>query len=73
MELEKKAMAASKKFVFDPSNFAHVMYLAVFALVAILLTAAIIVGWRARQVKKTPYTQHPTSQLSLPATDLLRA
>ena len=72
MELEKKAVAAGKKFVFDPSNFAHVMYVAVFALLAILIAAAMIVGWRARQVKKTPYTQHPTAQLVVPVTGLLR-
>ena len=61
MDMEKKAIAAGKKFVFDPSNFAHVMYLAVFALVAILLGAAIIVGWRAKSAQKTPYTKHPTA------------
>ncbi len=73
MDLEKKAVVAGKKFVFDPSNFAHVMYLAVFALVAILIAAAMIVGWRARQVKKTPYTKSPTAQVYLPATGRLRA
>ncbi len=73
MDLEKKAVAAGKKFVFDPSNFAHVLYLAVAAIVVILIAAVIVVGWRAQQVKKTPYTKHPTSQLSLPVTGRLAA
>ena len=73
MELEKKAVAASKKFVLGPANFAHVVYLAVFALVAVLLAAAIIVGWRAHQAKKTPFTKHPTAQISVPATGFVRA
>ena len=65
MDLEKKALAVGKKFVFDPSNFAHVVYLAVFALVAVLLAAAIIIGWRAKAAQKAPYSKHPTAQLRM--------
>ena len=73
MDLEKKAVAAGKKFVFDPSNFAHVVYLAVFALVAILLGAAIVIGWRAKSAQKTPYTKHPTAELRLAPSGRLAA
>ncbi len=67
MDLEKKAVDVGKKYFFDPSNVAHVLYLAVFAIVAVLVAAVIVIGWRAQQTKKTPYTKHPTSQLVLPA------
>lgn len=67
MELKDKALDAEKKFFSQPVNFAHVMYLAVFALVAILIAAGIIVTWRAKQTKKGPYTPHPTAQMYVPA------
>lgn len=66
MAMKDKAIAAEKKFFMQPANFAHVVYLAVFALVAVLIAAAIIVTWRAKQVKKGPFTKHPTAQILLP-------
>ena len=67
MEMKEKAIHAEKKFFMQPANFAHVLYVAVFALVAILIAAAIIVTWRAKQVKKGPYNKHPTAQIFVPA------
>lgn len=64
--MKEKALKAEKKFFLQPANFAHVLYVAVFALVAILIAAAIIVTWRAKQTKKGPYSPHPTAQIFLP-------
>lgn len=50
----------------DKPRIAYVGYLTIFMLVATLLAAAVIVTWRARAVKRTPYSKHPTSQLVLP-------
>lgn len=68
MDLEKKAVAAEKKFFFDPSNFAHVLYLALAALLVVLLAFAIIVGWRSKVVKKVPFDKHPTAEIFRPET-----
>lgn len=51
----------------DVAMFAHVLYLAVGAVVVIIVAAVIIVSWRAHKKNTPPYTKHPTSQLHLPA------
>ena len=63
MDTEKKVAAVWKKYSFDPSNFAHVMYLAVGALLAIILFAAVVVGWRSKKSHTPPFTPHPTARL----------
>ena len=54
----------------DPSNFAHVLYLAVAAILVIVVAALVIVSWRAHQKNKTPYTKHPVSLLNEPVSTL---
>ncbi len=54
----------------DPSIFAHVVYLAVGALVVIIVAAIIIVTWRGHKKNTPPYTKRPTAQLSLPSGSL---
>ena len=52
----------------DPSIFAHVVYLAVGAIVVIIVAAIIVVSWRAHKKNTPPYTKHPTAQLHVPST-----
>ena len=51
----------------EPANFAHVVYMAVFAVVAIVIFAIVVIAWRSKKVHTPPYTQHPTAQLAVPA------
>lgn len=51
----------------DPSIFAHVVYLAVAALLLIIIGAVIFMSWRSHEKTQPPYTKHPVSQLVLPA------
>ncbi len=50
----------------DPSIFAHVVYLAAGALLAIIIAAVIIISWRAHKKNKAPFNKHPVSQLMVP-------
>ena len=51
---------------FDKSNFAHVVYVAVFAIVAVILFAIFVIAWRSKKVHTPPFTKSPTAQLSEP-------
>ena len=48
----------------EPANFAHVVYMAVFAVVAIVIFAIVVIAWRSKKVHTPPYTQHPTAQIA---------
>ncbi len=50
----------------DVSTIAHVLYLAVGAVMVIIIAAIIVVSWRARKKNTPPFTKHPTSHLILP-------
>lgn len=51
----------------DKSSFAHVLYMAVFAIVVIVLFAIFVIAWRSKKQHKPPYTQSPVSRLTAPA------
>ena len=53
-------------------KFALIGYLVLATLLVILIGAAIIVSWRAREVHKTPFTKQPTSRLVQPPKPFLR-
>ena len=57
----------------DKPNFGLVGLMAATALLVIIIAAAMIVGWRARHVKKVPYEKHPTSQITEPLRSLQAA
>ena len=55
-----------KQLMGGKPNFGLVVLMAATAILGIIIAAALIVGWRARHVKKTPYTKDPTAQLAAP-------
>ncbi len=48
----------------EPANFAHVVYVAVFAIVAIVIFAIVVIVWRSKKVHTPPYTAHPTALMT---------
>ncbi len=50
----------------DPSMMAHILYLAVGAIMVVIIAALIIVSWRAHKKNTPPFTKHPTSRMVLP-------
>lgn len=54
----------------DVSTIAHVLYLAVGAVMVIVIAAIIVISWRSHKKNTPPFTKHPTSRLMLPQAKL---
>ena len=65
MNKEERALKQSLT-KFDKSNFAHVLYVAVFAVVAIILFAIFVIAWRSKKNHNPPFTKTPTARLVAP-------